>query len=427
MDSLIDLATLRQQEQQWRQRRREEIIQSIKNGVATLDGVVSDQLQKLAKRLGAVGFDMDEWWAKTPPRWTCSGCGRSKLQIARLNKKGELMCRLVAHHDHMGDLLKDLFAEISASLPKVLADEKADQFAKRSGSVISVHEPAVVCNDCNNADAEAKRELKLPRYFSFSPAEIRQFCTAAPNEPHQIDFARARSLWEAAKPVYDLRVELARQIATIAAKNQHWYQPGAPESNPDFIHAHYRRISSEAGIYELARELCGEKAPPPMRGQSAWRTTPRPKSRNPPTAGQIEHLAKVTHSSEWSSLPHDWKCPACGRNKIQIVRPTNKSKLGFNARSVSYLDPDGGTASKKATLCGDCEQTAVDLGREAVQSAGTDHTEYTVLVLVGEVARIVVPRPHSRHNYKNEEAEAVVDEIRQRILALSVEDIDDYF
>jgi rubredoxin len=427
MDSLTDLATLRRQEQQWRQHRREEIIQSIKNGMSTLDGVVSDQLQKLAKRLGAVGFDMDEWWAITPPRWTCSGCGRSKLHIARPNRKGQLMCRLVAHHDHMGDLLEDLFAEISACLPQVLADEKAEQFAKRSASVISVHEPAVVCNDCNNADAEAKRELKLPRYFSFSPAEIRQFCTAVPNQPHQIDVARARSLWEGARSTYELREKLARQIATIAANNQHWYQPGAQESNPDIIHAHYRQISSEAGIYELARELCGEKAPAPMRDQSAWRTTPRSTVRNPPTAGQIEHLARVTHTSEWNSLPVDWKCPACRRGKIQIIRPTNKAKLGFNARSVYYLDPECGAASKKATLCGDCEQTAVDLGREAVQAAGTDHTEYTVLVLVEEIARIVVPRPHSRHIYKNEEADVVVDEIKERILASYSQDTDDYF
>lgn len=54
----------------------------------------------------------------------------------------------------------------------------------------------LVCDQCNSADGQAKRQLKLPANFSFSPSEIRQFVTAAPHEGHRIDIQRAQAIYQ---------------------------------------------------------------------------------------------------------------------------------------------------------------------------------------------------------------------------------------
>jgi hypothetical protein len=55
--------------------------------------------------------------------------------------------------------------------------------------------PTVICGGCNLADAIAKRSCAAPDWFSFSPAEIRQFVTGAKdNGPVFIDAELARSI-----------------------------------------------------------------------------------------------------------------------------------------------------------------------------------------------------------------------------------------
>lgn len=50
----------------------------------------------------------------------------------------------------------------------------------------------VICDQCNAADGVSKRHLKLPRDFSFSPAEIRSFVIAVPHGKHRVDLEAAR-------------------------------------------------------------------------------------------------------------------------------------------------------------------------------------------------------------------------------------------
>lgn len=44
----------------------------------------------------------------------------------------------------------------------------------------------VICGDCNAADGAAKRKLKLPAEWSFSPDEIRQFVKTTPHSGRTI-------------------------------------------------------------------------------------------------------------------------------------------------------------------------------------------------------------------------------------------------
>jgi hypothetical protein len=58
--------------------------------------------------------------------------------------------------------------------------------------------PAVVlCDQCNSADGLAKRRLKLPENFSFSPSEIGRFVSTTPHGKHSIDLVDALALYEA--------------------------------------------------------------------------------------------------------------------------------------------------------------------------------------------------------------------------------------
>jgi hypothetical protein len=55
----------------------------------------------------------------------------------------------------------------------------------------------VICEQYNSADATAKRTLKLPKEFSFSPWEIRKFVLAYPHGKHLIDYRVAKAIYSA--------------------------------------------------------------------------------------------------------------------------------------------------------------------------------------------------------------------------------------
>lgn len=119
-------------------------------------------------------------WQGVGEQWVCPGCLRNKFQILRWTMRFpgkssqfmDWMAPLHKHHDH--------------SVPL-------------GGTLIPRFPTTVVCDQCNAADGRAKRKLSLPRNFSFSPAEIRAFITAAPHAPHKVDYDTARGLYEAAR------------------------------------------------------------------------------------------------------------------------------------------------------------------------------------------------------------------------------------
>ena len=55
------------------------------------DGVMSPMSLAIQVKLGTKEFDMNSWWIKTPQSWICPACGRPKLDIARVNTKGEAL------------------------------------------------------------------------------------------------------------------------------------------------------------------------------------------------------------------------------------------------------------------------------------------------------------------------------------------------
>lgn len=402
---------------------RDRLISAISNGVSTIDGVMSPVTKRLLKRFNAKGIDMTSWWAMTPPNWMCAGCGRSKEHIARLNQNGDLMCRLVEHHDHACDLLARKFSDISASLQRVVADKTAEHFAKRSATMISAYENAILCDDCNGADAKAKKIVGADKFFSFSPGEIRRFVVVTSNKGHGIDEKCAAEIWATNRPAFETRIKIATRIATIAASNEHWFQEGEVGNNPDLVRRHFSAVTAHYRALNIVSDLCGKKSTITKTDTAAWRTTVFPTAKIKPTAGQIDHVARVSHDKAWHLVSDDWTCPACHRTKAHTVRQNKDGGWGISLQSVTYRAASGDSRGIKAILCGDCSWTAQRLGMEAAAQVGLIQPRYSALVEVTDVATVILPRAHSRHLYEENEVIKVVTAIVDRLY----EAIDDDF
>lgn len=149
---------------------------------------------------------------ETPVDWHCHGCLRDKRAIARLDKNGNLLCRVVLHHDHFDE------EYFPSELVKVLGYPAADA-ARRH---IRRFEPQIICEDCNTADSAAKAVLGAPTGFSFAPHEIGRFIDVTPNQPHKVDPDRARSVYIEVQPVMSRLAQVLRAAKTMNKQIGDW-------------------------------------------------------------------------------------------------------------------------------------------------------------------------------------------------------------
>ncbi|KAF0843135.1 hypothetical protein FNL37_0553 [Methylovorus glucosotrophus] len=398
--------------------RQAALIKAIKDGtVSLLDGVMSPVSRSIANRLGTAQFDMNSWWVETPTKWECPACGRSKLEIARLNANGEIMCHLVEHHDHMRDVLKRRFREISINREDVIADEQAEGFAKRSSMMIASFENTIVCVDCNNADTIAKKVAKAHSDFSFSPQELRQIIKPVSNRSHNIDREAAKALWRERERTFELRLRIADRIAQIAANNEHWFQPGGWGSTSESVSRTASDIIFRWGAYGVQQELKGPRKIIPSRSISAWRHTQYPAIKETPHKNEIEHAGVVGNPRFWAELNEEWKCPGCQRKKRELVRKNKDGEWSFPVGKRFLFNTAAPRCRVDTLACGDCIKVAEDMGKEAAFIAGKKIQGFASKVSIDEVQRCVIPRAHSRHNIKNEVIEEILEIIARRIIS----------
>lgn len=104
-------------------------------------------------------------WVHAASGFVCPCCGRSKNELVTKSKHGNWVGRLTEHHDH-------------GAVPR---------FGR-----------TLICESCNVAEAAIKSLLGLPKTTtSFTPDEIRQFIQIQPHQPHGLNRAAARAIWEA--------------------------------------------------------------------------------------------------------------------------------------------------------------------------------------------------------------------------------------
>lgn len=387
--------------------------QAIESGKCTyIDSHFSPLTRRLVKKFNANGVDMTDFWIRTPQNWSCLACGRNKEEIVRLNAKGQLICRLVEHHDHMKDLLLERFRQISASLEIVVADEKAEDFAKRSASMVSSYDNTIVCDDCNAADAKAKKAVDTHPRFSYSANEINAFVIAKPNVPHEVNISIAQKIWDENKDTFKLRLKIVDRIAEIAATNQHWYQSVHWSYRPDNIIGASSNVINQFGVhyYNYAYNLLRGTNQQVQKDITSWRKKRLVRTR-PPTDGEINHAAQVNSAPFWKRVEDDWECPVCHRNKKQIVRINNKNEWSFTAEERWYRDSSEPLGKKKYTLCNDCSNVAHGLAKEALNIVGCTDSNHCIWIELDDIASVIIPRPHMRHEIKNNEADLVVSGI----------------
>lgn len=403
------------------ERRKSAILAGVESGqISLIDGVMSPISKAIAEKLETTEFDMNSWWVETPQNWICPACGRGKLEIARVNTKGEAMCWLVEHHDHMQNELKKRFQELSVQRDVVVANDHAEAFAKRSAKMISAYENTLICIDCNNADAEAKKAARAPAAFSFSPNELRRIVVPRANEMVGINQDVAKLIWEELKPTFELRMKIANRIADIAASNEHWFQVGDRASNPSVVH----NRAWNYGAWGVMDILKGPKKAKTTRLLDAWRRASHTPPRPGPTSTEIDHAGQVGSPKQWHAIETSWQCPGCGRNKRSIVRKNKSGEWTFSVAQRYFYDKGAPRNRAQHQTCLDCAKVAEDIGKEAAGRLGERISSFSSYVELREVTKCIIARPHTRHNINNPVVDAMIDHIEGRILDRTINEID---
>jgi rubredoxin len=391
------------------------LIDEVASGFSiSFDGVMSHTSQAIKERLRTESFNMVSWWAMTPQDWICPGCGRGKIDIARLNSRKEAMCHLHEHHDHMQGVLKRKFRELAVSKSAVVADQDCEDFAKRSAAMIVAYEPTVICADCNTAEGAAKRLVGTPSDFSFSPQEIREFVQPQPNMPHEINVEAAQSIWNEQKEVFDLRMEFAERIAQIAANNEHWYQPAEYRSSAKAIEQRTSVLLRKYGAESsLITELCGSPKNIQKKDPAEWRLKKQSPCTSPPNDQDLMLLKNTSASKTWSRVSDTWACEICRRSKFQTVTRNREKKWSFHP-GYSYLY---GKAAADVTrmICEECRHVAVMLGKEFSMKTGLDGTRFIRWIAPDELKALIIPQAHTRHNVNNDYAEKLLKTLEERL------------
>lgn len=199
-------------------------------GIPDIDHRGSTSNKHISKGLNAVDIEINSIWASASPDWTCPCCGRSKSACARLGSKRQMLGKLVAHHDHIADLIAVALSDLSRDL-KITAASAVDaqKFLNRGSELFERFDRIVICEDCNNADAKGKALSGADTYFTFTPREISTFIRATVGQPHDLDDVALAETYSLAKQHYDRRVASIRKLAGQALAGTTWLNRSLPK------------------------------------------------------------------------------------------------------------------------------------------------------------------------------------------------------
>lgn len=379
----------------------EVLVKSFERGeITSIDGVKSAGSRRIIEKHGDRPFEMNSNWICSAQDWVCPCCGRSKIDVSRVGAKEQILAKLVIHHDHMGEVMEEEFRASFVGEGIETPQIEGQRLVECMGNAFAAYEEVLICEDCNNADANAKKLVGAPRYFSFSIGQMRQFIRATPNESHVIDEEEAKRVWSQAKPAYELRMRLIREVAHAAATDSHWYEPYKRTAIAVPMIGYDRRV----GVGRLTEwmsidDLCealGRQAKLHDANLAKWRTTKAKIGKPlPPNFLALlqssEHLAK-----KWDGVSDEWRCPVCARSKYELVYVGEQGKIRFHLVPTSGR---GGWAQTK-TICNHCQSTIMSLKLELSKHLGHTPRDSYGFVSPGELAGILVARPHSSHLIK---------------------------
>lgn len=382
-------------------------------GVPDLDYPAAESNERIREALGAASIEINSVWAAAPQDWSCPCCQRVKTECARLGSKGQMLGKLVAHHDHFEDYMDVILSELSeATTMEAASAVEAKQFIRRGMDLFMRFDRIVICEDCNNAEASGKEIVGTAPYFTFTPREIASFVRASPHQSHAVDRDALAAAYASAERHFGLRAAALRKLAEHALRGTAWYEPVAFEHRDEQIDRHGRLVLGMFGLDHVGpgtiRDIFFKSQQLDPKHAAAWRTKlpPRPFV---PTEGQFE-LATRGNAS-YGELGDDWACPCCHRSKRDVVRWSQNSKqFMFRIAVRNVPDQLQRYGTRKVKVCDACNHTFQECHKELRARLGeVPMPDYSVRM--DEVRTIILPRPHTLHPIDPVPAEILVDRI----------------
>lgn len=392
------------------------LLESVNAGeITTLDGVDTLLSKQISAHHGATDFEMNSNWMGSSQNWACPCCSRSKFQISRVGKKGQILAKSVIHHDHMSEALKAGFHSAFESARTEVEQVEGLRLVERMGNAFAAYEEVLICEDCNNADTEAKKLVASPPYFSFSIGQIRQFIESRDHQPHQIARSLVEQIWCKAKSAYNLRMNLISEVAHAAATDTHWYEPYARGTDAIPVLWYGQRFGDrtikEWVSDEILYKALGPKKPIFAPNLSRWREESQKAGKPLPSNFLAMLRSDEAHAQAWNSVADDWHCPTCSRSKHQAVYVGEKGKIIFFLRTTGR---NGDWGSVK-TICNHCASTLMSLKQEIKKLTGEALQDSYGFVAPNELINVISARPHSPHLIRSDEAAALVSAIVARM------------
>jgi hypothetical protein len=117
------------------------LIDSVNLGeITTLDGVDTPLSQRIRAHHGCTDFEMNSHWVGSSQNWACPCCSRSKFEVSRVGKQGQILAKQVVHHDHMGEALEAAFNEEFEKQKTGLAQADGLRLVQRMGVAFAAYE-----------------------------------------------------------------------------------------------------------------------------------------------------------------------------------------------------------------------------------------------------------------------------------------------
>jgi rubredoxin len=354
-------------------------------------------------------LDLNAPWAETPQSWSCPCCHRDKRALLRVSRTGVLMAHLHRHHDHLHEYIAHrLQARFGMEWTKGIP--AGTYHLEHMGSqMIERFSPTVICQDCNGADAAAKRALsQIDRYFSFRPDEIRRFITPVANQAHTVDMDLALAIWLEQAADFAPRVAFGASIVEVVAAGQLIRTRGAEGSNPTSASGQYaldwlyrdetasRRLRADIAALEgrsISRDGAGRKAAR-SRGDAPA-----------PTDAELATYDGGRYPEVWAGLPKRWRCPGCARDRRGILRRSSNGRRrwsGFVQRHRQYvwsLPQPAETTVKPMiighddmVICDSCGVLGALLKQRRPEFAGRPYT-----LQLSEIMAVISVSPNALH------------------------------
>ena len=383
------------------------------NNLVGLDSEYSLNTQKLKEKFNARNVHYDFWWIATPTDWICPVCKRIKEKLVKINKHGDLSGHLHEHHDHMADLAKKRFDEISAQQTNVIADNISEKFVKRLAYALASYDNTIICSDCNVADTDAKKIVSAHKDFSFSPTDISKFIIVSANNKHEINHKIAKEMWDIQTINFQERLKLIDSIALIASQNKHWYQPSRSTAlQVERISKHYIEAQGLNNLsknpYSLLYSTNIYKG-----NKSSWRKDRKLKHVLSPKKGEIQHMINLK-SNLWNKVPDNWSCPICNRSKINCIQITNKNEWGFTTGNRHFLDFNCPNWANNLTICNECNTVSKLLQKEIAEKDDFPHY-HSYLIEASELKKSISPSNNNKHSINNDYVEKLLIELEERL------------